>query len=968
MRHFRFSILQLLLAATLVALVLGLVTSAWRATQYQAIEQLCFSPSGKLLAARYSGGGVRVWRLDNSGPRLVARVPGKLALLSFSFGSIHFVADDRLLVADTPVGSAGGGIQVRTLNPQTGQFAGSLRVNALTPWMGVQAASADRLLLSDWSSNSVSSFRLDTGALEQRWPLASPPLGLIAISANAKRVAACDQGGQISVIDVESDQAPLRVPGYWPVILSQDGRFVATGSARQPGLVHLFDTTAPSTPTEVKFDLSMLRAIAILSEGQRLLATDGSKVEYYDLAKQQRLPDVEIDEPGRAYICVLSATGDRLASHSGSEIVVCDLPSGKARHITGGGTRLTEIAIYTLAFAAWSVAWGIVAKRERRKRPREAAVALPPALQPAGRPVPMVVPMKFQLAWVGAMIFAALVINSILDGASGRSFFAVSWSVLSLMVYAALPALAIFIAFLCITYLIKGPHYLTLRRLQQLTRDAGRIQRLGQLTFWFAGRSRIAGDISRYLDAVLDHAEALFDRPVEFKRRRLIACLDRQCDQDAYFGRHVPLAAAIPWTWTGRLGLVCEEAAIMQLVPPQQALRSVLAFSIVGEQKRGYLANWVATLLTHEITRDERRPAEVRAAIRRLRVLLARFPQWDPRDVFFRSARERFQVLLAQEERPAWLEVRAEGDTLLTLGEMLLGPDAPAELRQKTLAWLRAVTTKDDPLATFTRDVGPMLDALLEQWRGWLAAHSGRPYDPLPAQSRWLWRDIALPMLANEELPIAMRQRMVRQLGAFHVVAAPVLMELLGHPKIELRREAAQALELLSGEPWGDDMARWQAWWQSVDPAVRGEQNPDPLSRMVAAAALDQPADSGVAPAPSSVSAPGASAAAPPRELKICWGLMLVCGLNALLIPIALIFIIGPVLHPMLYYSLFVGVAAIVNAVTRETRRVSLVARLQMMNAVACDPINFVAGSIEQMLLRRPHVQRYLVEVNAGRV
>src|SRR5581483_5550368 len=159
------------------------------------------------------------------------------------------------------------------------------------------------------------------------------------------------------------------------------------------------------------------------------------------------------------------------------------------------------------------------------------------------------------------------------------------------------------------------------------------------------------------------------------------------------------------------------EAAVMQLVPPQQALRSVLAFSILSEQKRGYLAGWAAAILTQQLTRDERRPAELRAAIRRLKVLMIRYPQWDPKAVFFQSARERFELLLAHEQRPAWLEACAEADLLLTLGEMLLGPSAPVELRHRTLAWLRAVTPKDDPLTTFARDVGLTLDDLLTQWR-----------------------------------------------------------------------------------------------------------------------------------------------------------------------------------------------------------------------------------------------------------
>src|SRR5262245_58860189 len=318
MRHFRFSILQLLLASTLVALVLGLVTSAWRATQYQAIEQVCFSPNSNYLAARYSGGGVAVWRLDQGGPKLVARVPGKFDFLSFSFGSIHFITDDKLLVAETPFGSAGGEIQARTLNLQTGQLANPIQVNALTPWMGVQAATADRLLIADWSSNSVASYRLETGQLEQKWPLPSPPLGFIAISASGKTLAACDQAGQVSVININADQAPIQVPGYWPVALSGDGRLVATGSVQKPGQVHLYDVAAPGSPVELQFDLSTLRSLTISPDGDRLLATDGSKVEYYNLVKQEKLPGVEINNSGRGFICAVSPAGDRLANYAGS--------------------------------------------------------------------------------------------------------------------------------------------------------------------------------------------------------------------------------------------------------------------------------------------------------------------------------------------------------------------------------------------------------------------------------------------------------------------------------------------------------------------------------------------------------------------------------------------------------------------------------------------------------------------------
>src|SRR4029453_15946607 len=97
MRLPRFTILQLLLAAALIALVLGLFTSAWRVSTYQRIEQVDFSPSGELLAARYSGGAGPVWRLENGPPKLIAQAFGRVQLLGYDMGKIHFVTDDKLL-------------------------------------------------------------------------------------------------------------------------------------------------------------------------------------------------------------------------------------------------------------------------------------------------------------------------------------------------------------------------------------------------------------------------------------------------------------------------------------------------------------------------------------------------------------------------------------------------------------------------------------------------------------------------------------------------------------------------------------------------------------------------------------------------------------------------------------------------------------------------------------------------------
>src|SRR5581483_6686380 len=133
-----------------------------------------------------------------------------------------------------PVGSVGGGITIRTLDLQTRQFEKPIRIDFPGLTASVQTATGKRLVLSDWSSSIVSSFRFDTGKLEQQWPLNAPPLGYSALAASGKTLAVCDQAGQVSVIDIESDQPPVRLAGYWPIAVSKDGRLVATGSVQKP--------------------------------------------------------------------------------------------------------------------------------------------------------------------------------------------------------------------------------------------------------------------------------------------------------------------------------------------------------------------------------------------------------------------------------------------------------------------------------------------------------------------------------------------------------------------------------------------------------------------------------------------------------------------------------------------------------------------------------------------------------------
>lgn len=102
----------------------------------------------------------------------------------------------------------------------------------------------------------------------------------------------------------------------------------------------------------------------------------------------------------------------------------------------------------------------------------------------------------------------------------------------------------------------------------------------------------------------------------------------------------------------------------------------------------------------------------------------------------------------------------------------------------------------------------------------------------------------------------------------------------------------------------------------------------------------------------------------PPIEIKLSWGLMVIGGLIAMALPIYLFAHTGPVQWPMMYVSLATGMAAMAKGAGRQTTGLLWVTRAQLFNLLACDPINFVLGTLGSALLHRPHVQQYLALTN----
>jgi hypothetical protein len=969
MRWPRFTILQLMLVAALVALLLGLFTSSWRVSAFHQIEQLAFSPRGTLLAAKYSGGAVQVWRVADGSPRLVAQALRRPQILIYDGSTIHFLSEDKLLRLEPRFAGAAISTRLEELTISTRAVREVGRLDGFQAYPGFQSAGGEHVAYIDWQNmGQIGCFDLRAQRLSWERNLGASA-SLIALSADGRTLAAMDQNGTIHVLDANSGQTQQKFAagGLDRVAISGDGKLLAIPqSAAAPAsgtaVIRLHPTQSPDAHHDIVTNLQQVWSVSLSADGLRLAAITNGAVECYDIASRQRLARVGIEDPHYSALSVipisagqvmLSPNGDVLAMASGGRILLHEVPGGRLTHVITGGPRWLHVVIFTLGFALWSAAWGIVGKRERDRRPAPEPKTLPSRRPPAAK----------RPANTSASGIVALVVITIAVACLVAANWPITWdaalATFSWLTGGLFLVVALGFIYYWLVRLFMGPHYFTLLRLRQITGTPGRLFVRGSTQFWFAAPSPYEAHVGPICEEVAARTRALFGEGAARPKETLIAWLDQQADLDAFLRQHVPIAAVVPSVWSARCAVVCEETALRNFGRPASALRAAVALLCSIRVKRGLLPGWVAGLVSRELCQDDESAAEWRAATRRMKVLLARRPDWNPRTVLNRPTAERRDLWLSLDEAASWREVRAEIDFLATLAPLLFGPAATADRRDKSRAWLRAVRPKDDPIATLTHAIGVSLDDLLAEWRQALDRCDGLPYDVPPPQRQVQLQSLISQRILDRTLPAAERARAVRCLGGTsYAGAAGVLIALVDDPRCEFRDEIIRSLENLSGRALGDDLTAWQAWWSALPAAIRWDEDSTPVQeKSIEAAAPDAMLSGIVAAVLTNGTRPPA-----PVELRLVFCLMAIGGVIALAIPITLMFLIGPLLFVTIYFSLLVGVQAVARGAARDTNNLAGTARLQAANILACDPINLVLSIVEHALLGRQRVRNYLAE------
>jgi hypothetical protein len=447
MRLPRFTTLELLLAATLIALMLGLFTAAWRHGAPDEICQFCLSPGEKHLAARFKSGHVRVWRIDGVRPRLVARAFGtapKPKEHHWLMECMYFVDDDRLLKLESY--QLNRRVNVRELNLASGKVTDILQIPQPFAQQGWVAVDSSRLFIAQWGTPNVWCYDVKQRQFEREFAVGTEHIWSLALSADGSRLIVHDFKGTVHVVDAATGASQATLPDI-PIeinsmALSPDGsQIIAPGSksssTRAPSSGALtslvsFDAKTGAAPSDW---LTTLKSRAIWVEmsrdGQWLAVCDQpDATEFYHLPTKKRVRTITHDQlrAASAFLGLsqfkLTPDGKSLLVASGNQIMCWDIATGKlVRTIGGSESRLVPIAIFLGGFAFWSVAWGIVRKRSRESF---AVISQPAPVYDLRERLPTPFtppPLAMRLCW-GLMIAGGLVALAI---PIGMMFIAGPW-------------------------------------------------------------------------------------------------------------------------------------------------------------------------------------------------------------------------------------------------------------------------------------------------------------------------------------------------------------------------------------------------------------------------------------------------------------------------------------------------------------------------------------------------------------
>lgn len=376
----RFTTLQLLLAAALCALLLGLATASWRATDFAQVTAVAFSPRGQYLAAQYESGAIDVWDVAAGQPRRICQFP-PIRGGPYYDGELAFV-DEHRLVAVRPVGPAALDA-LCCIDVRTGQVVPILE-KSLAPEGPFDAAGGIVALLHP-TTGTIRCYNVHRRKLQSECQMRAAAWGL-HVSRDGTSLVVLDQSGGAAIIDAATGNELHRVsaPEMWSVAF--DGSRTLAYAEFGNMSVLLCDVQNGRQRGVVRFDQLGPAWLDFSVDGSRLVMANSACAVVVDVRSGEEVGRVAFpNESGHllpfqlSYRSTwgksefsLSPQEDLLATFRDDRVLVWDLTAGKLRTQIKDYSRTLQTVLFTALFAAWSAAWGMVTLRNAERERQEA--------------------------------------------------------------------------------------------------------------------------------------------------------------------------------------------------------------------------------------------------------------------------------------------------------------------------------------------------------------------------------------------------------------------------------------------------------------------------------------------------------------------------------------------------------------------------------------------------------------------
>ncbi len=993
---FNFSITQLLLITALCGLITGLVAASRRESSTRYLHGLAFSPDGRLLAALGATDSVIVWDLSRDPPARAELPIGADSHLYYHDQSLAFI-DESTVAVVVPRTTPNIGVEILLWDVIRDVRKKS---TPLKPMQSLVTFSSD--------GRRAATLQLGTGrgGTVEIWDVATgKQCGTITPNNYPHLAATSDDGQMLTVVPLPAAGSSATAE-IWRVnppkllkTLNVGG--VSAGDALSPDGRLLF-TVAPDN--EAIWDLTSGASVPLKTEqmywsgrfspdGSSLVALGYDGVDVWDTRTGKLRGQIAGDESQYVFYrasVAFSPDGNFFAVATDEEVSLWDAQTCRRVRTLTRSRRFLSIVMFSTGFIAWAVIWGVVGRRRRRRESWDAPVApartkLPANIQAALRPGRTW--LKFLLVIAVFAVPWAWINADWMQDSWGVSYW-VAFAIAFTIMFVGFPALLILgvTVWRKVAWQTKGILERNVKRAASVAGVSGRRAEFGPVTAVFFGSSQFELTIQQDYEAVRKRFSDIVGEPVEPHDPLLILVFERPEIFDAYFNGHMPMGG-VYWAFRGRQIIICEQRSLERLTEPRRVLRYLFG-NYFCEQYKGFLIEPWLQMVVSQLAATGSEPDILRRDHRSLRVWQQRDPASAEPGLLTMPQREALQLLLDTNRPEGFRRSACYGCQMASLAEFLAGPDA-GDRRERFQRFLRDLKRGERSEQVFVRNFDYGFDRLMQDWHVWALTQEIEPYDPPPPIIKRHIEEQLLPLIADESAPLAERAEAVRRVGGgAYRAGAYVLIDLLrpgaAHP---LHDDAVWALERVSGETHGDDVAAWQEWWErSVHQQEPHDDAPaaEPIQAVlvadeeapVLAELADEPDGSlgnesqgPFMESTESMTSQAASRRVPrdaPTSLKTCWVLFVVAGVISIIWSVVTVLqLYGPFDFSGVWivigcYGIAAGIYAITRGAGRGLDRLKLAATMLMLCFVNCNFISVALGIAIHFVLLRPELQAYI--------